>query len=226
MNKGVSLLILLVFCLGLKAKDLPGKMFTGTQMLNVMVIVPVSSLYEEINFAKLTQNPAIRDSLSDKKIRLDLEKVKEIRFEYQGKLIRLVSMPNSQLYSDTTSGYTLLELKVDGPMRFYYHYERRGNGHFNENGQWVTDPLVSKMDIEKGRVVVEKNNNSFLVKSPIVQWYNERPKRFFKGSKKRWILYCLNDCPELIGQVERKKIRVNVKKLELLVEKFNTLCGA
>jgi hypothetical protein len=127
-------LFFISFLLFLSVNAFASKKIEGTlidssgQVLKVTFKVPITALDQGVNFLKL-QEKVVYYNEKGKKVTAWPNEIKEIKFEYQGKTVRMISCSNTiRLGGPFSKSYNLLmELVVDGPLQLFRHYDMVSN---------------------------------------------------------------------------------------------------
>jgi hypothetical protein len=112
------------------SKKIEGTLIDSSgQVLKVTFKIPITTLEQGVNFFEL-QKRVIYYNEQGKKMNAWPNEIKEIKFEYQGKTVRMISCSNTiGLGGPFSKNYNLLmELVVDGPLKLFRHYDMFSNG--------------------------------------------------------------------------------------------------
>lgn len=199
--------ILLVISIHAYGRKVKGEIIANGKLREVTFDIKVPLLVNEPNFHRLQYKIRYYDE-AGKKQTLRPHDADEIRFDYEGREVRMISCPNTlgngNIFS--TSTRIFLKLEIDGPLRLYRHYYKEstpgfytgGTGGFSGGTTYIAENLI----FQKGN-------------GPLKQ-----PKTL--GWKKDMLDY-FSDCPGLRERIDNKDLRR--KEIEAIVIYYNQNCG-
>jgi hypothetical protein len=184
----------------LHAKKIDGIIiYNSDSISHVTFDIKVTTLLQEIDYKSL-QNKVKYYNLSNKKIKLIPDQIKEIQFKYEGEDVRMISCKDN--LNLTSNNCILLKIKIDGKLKLYTHYASQGPvGMYTGPG--------SKWRGNSGDVEIftlqKKNGNLF------------RPRlRHFIEDMKEY----LSDCPILIEKIDKKTYTID--SIDQIVKDYNS----
>jgi hypothetical protein len=192
-------LFFISFLLFLSVNAFASKKIEGTlidssgQVLKVTFKVPITTLDQGVNFFKL-QEKVVYYNEKGKKVKAWPNEIKEIKFEYQGKTVRMISCANTiGLGGPFSKNYNLLmELVVDGQLKLFRRYDMVSNG-----GRLYIPEIYAILMTPDGKLA-ETNRRTFVEDMAIH----------------------LRNCPELVKKVQ-DKVYV-YKDLPTVITAYNT----
>jgi hypothetical protein len=192
-------LFFISFLLFLSVNAFASKKMEGTlidssgQVLKVIFKVPITALDQGVNFFKL-QEKVVYYNEKGKKVTAWPNEIKEIKFEYQGKTVRMISCSNTiRLGGPFSKSYNLLmELVVDGPLQLFRHYD------LVSSGGRLYIPEILFILRNSDRKLAETNKRTF-VEDMTIQ---------------------LRNCPALVKKIQDKVY--TYKDIASVIESFNT----
>ena len=168
--------------------------------------IKVPLLADEPNFERIQYKVRYYDE-NGKKQTLHPDDADEIRFEYDGMEVRMVSCLNTigagGMFS--VSNRIFLKLEIDGPLRLYRYYYKQTNPGYYGAGGGFSGGMTYTVD----NLIFQKGNG------PLKQ-----PRSL--GWKKDMLDY-FRDCPALRERLERKDLRR--KEIEAIVLYYNQHCA-
>ncbi|WP_299253649.1 hypothetical protein [uncultured Cytophaga sp.] len=200
------ILFITILCLSvhaLQASQIDGIIITKKDTLHVRFVVPFTG----IDFTMLQRGVKYVDSL-DNKCKLKPEDAKEIRFEYNGQPVRMLSRyDNLSSYSDGSTKI-FLELIIDGPMKLFSYYVKNtavtGSGMGGAPG---ASPIMMSTTYEK--YVLQKGIGD-LVRYGKMNFKNDMP-------------VFVRKCPALVKLIQDKIYKRG--DIEQIVSFYNANCG-
>jgi hypothetical protein len=188
---------------GLQASQIDGVIITKTDTLHVRFVVSLTG----VDFTLLQKGVKYIDN-SGKKVKLKPEDAKEIRFEYNGQPVRMLSRFDNLSYNSDGSTKIFLELLIDGPMKLFSYYVRNtaatGGGMAGSPGA----PMMMSVTYEK--YVLQKGIGD-LVRYGKMNFKNDMP-------------VFLRKCPALVKMIQDKVYGRG--DLEQIVTFYNANCGS
>lgn len=189
-----------------------GKKIQGTIIVNgesreVTFDIKVPLLADEPNFERIQYKVRYYDE-SGKKHTLRPEDADEIRFEYDGMDVRMISCLNTLGGGSIflSSSKIFLKLEIDGPLRLYrFYYQQMTAGHYGGAGGGYSPGVSYRVE----NLVFQKGNG------PLKQ-----PRAL--GWKKDMLEY-FSDCPSLGELIQSKDLKR--KEIEAIVMFYNRNCG-
>ena len=213
--KYLWLLIALLWTLSFKteSKTLPmkGQIIYANDTVDVTFNIPIKAISEEINFEKLQVKITYFDS-TNKKITVNPNQAKEIRFKSGGHTFRMLSRYNSlmlgSIYTMDTSIF--LKLEIDGNLKLFTYYHTQSSG-----GGMMMGPGGAPMMMGGGGVshieanILQKGDGALM-----------RPNKLtFRSDMKNY----LSDYPVLVEKIDSKEFRN--ADMETIVWFYNGKCG-
>lgn len=188
-------------------KKIQGIIISNGKSKEVTFDIKVPLLVGEPNFERIQYKVRYSDE-NGKKQTLRPEDADEIRFEYDGVEVRMISCPNTlgggNIFS--TSSKIFLKLEMDGPLRLYRFYFKYSNpGQYNGFGAGFSPGATYTVE----NLIFQKGDG--LLKQPRTL-----------GWKKDMLEY-FSDCPALSELIESKDLRR--KEIEAIVLYYNRNCG-
>ena len=156
MKMKFRILFIAFFCLGvhvLHASQIDGIIITKTDTLHVRFVVPLTG----VDFTLLQKGVKYIDK-SEQKCKLNPEDAKEIRFEYNGQTVRMLSRFDNLSRNSDGSTKIFLELIIDGPMKLFSYYVRNSGV---TGGGATGGPVMMSMTYEK--YVLQKGIGNWFV---------------------------------------------------------------
>ncbi|MBT1705123.1 hypothetical protein [Chryseosolibacter indicus] len=188
------------------AREIDGVIITDGKARDVTFIIKVPLLANEPNFERIQFKVKYYDG-SGKKKTLRPDDADEIRFNYYGMEVRMISCFNTIGAGSLLmkAQKIFLKLEIDGPLRLYRYYYRQTNpGYYGGAGGYSpeTSYVVDNLIFQKGD-------------GPLKQ-----PRAL--GWRKDMLEY-FTDCPALRERIESKELRR--KEIEAIVMYYNQHCG-
>ncbi len=199
MKKLTILLLLIVFVLvELEAKKVEGQIHYEDKIVDVTFQIPVFRKAKKPNFEGLQYRIVYYDENGEAK-KLKPNQAKEVRFIYENKTYRMISMKKLAGFSmKMLRDKIFLRLAIDGNLKLYYYYDSSSAG-----GPGIQ---ISLSNVE--RFIFQKNNGSLV-------HYNGLAFRSFMTEY-------FKDCPSLSKKIEEKEFQK--KDLEAIVNYYNMNC--
>jgi hypothetical protein len=197
MKKLIVLLVAGLFLsFNLNAKKINGIIFYKNDTVNVTFNIQSDLFSKSVNFAALQFNVYYLDSLG-KESRLCADKAKEIRFEFNGELIQMISLKfyTFGLYPDTN---IFVKLDIDGKLRLFTYFPSTG---YSGGGFGNTQTQIGFHLIQKG------DNKPY---APIMRNFRKRMSAY------------LSDCPSLVEKIQTQEFRC--KDIRTIVLYYNSNC--
>jgi hypothetical protein len=204
--------LLIISALAVISLHAYGRKIQGIIILNgksreVTFDIKVPFLVDEPNFERIQYKVRYYDE-SGKKQTLRPDGADEIRFEYEGMEVRMISCPNTlgggSIFS--TASKIFLKLEIDGPLKLYrYYYKQSTPGYYGGAGGGYSPGASYTSD----NLIFQKGNGP--LKQPrTLAW-------------KKDMLEYFSDCPALRERIESKDLRR--KEIEAIVLYYNQNCG-
>ncbi|MFB6317084.1 hypothetical protein [Saccharicrinis sp. FJH54] len=200
------LTLIVVFAIQINAKNLKGKIITGSDTSTVMFKIPKGFLSTQISYEKLQKKVKYFDVDGTKKI-LRPENAEEFRFMYKGKEIRFLSRRNNLYLGGAFSirPRLFLKLEVDGKLKLFKYYgSQNSSGSFGASSGGMYGG-VSMNTVDN---ILQKGDGDLM--QPNFYRYKKELKEF------------LNDCPELCEKIDNKELKK--RDLEEIVRFYNENC--
>jgi hypothetical protein len=203
----------LIFCFfntsTFASKRVAGQVIYSNDTVTVTFLISTYGKSENIDYPKLQDKVKFFDS-SGKKYVLRPDKALEIRFKYQGKLIRMVSIPKKDwfLSSNLFSKNIFLRIISDGKIKMYSLYKPIyiASSVQTMNGTMSVSQKTNKSD---SYIVVKIGDKIF------------RPSELLNFKER--IVEFLSDCPELIKTINERNM--NIDYLPWIINEYNRKCG-
>lgn len=108
----------------LTARPLPDVIILPDDTLDVMLMVPIEPLTQQIQYQSLQRKVQYYEGQVHK---LHPDELIEVRFEFEGEPVRMVSVPNDLRLGGLfhNSSHILLRLYLDGPVRLFAYEGKR-----------------------------------------------------------------------------------------------------
>jgi hypothetical protein len=206
MRRLLPIILLIVISLHAYGRKIKGVIISNGRTLDVMFDIKVPFLAGEPNFERTQYRVRYYDQ-TGKKQTLRPDDADEIRFDFDGMQIRMISVPNTigagSLFANATKIF--LKLEIDGPLRLYrYYYKQSTGGSFGTGGGYYPGATYTADNL-----IFQKGNG------PLKQ-----PRSI--GWKKDMLEY-FSDCPDLRERIESKDLRR--KEIEAIVLYYNRQCA-
>lgn len=206
MSRLLVITTLVVLSLHAHAKKIPGTIITNGKASEVTFDIKVPLLSDEPNFERIQYRVRYFDHFG-KKQTLRPEDADEIRFNYLGMDVRMISCANTfdagSIFS--SSPKIFLKIEIDGPLKLYrFYYTQTTGGSFNAGGGYAPG-----MTYTVDNLIFQKGNGPL-----------KRPRSI--GWKKDMLEY-FSDCPALRDRIESKDLRK--KEIEAIVMYYNQNCA-
>jgi hypothetical protein len=188
-------------------RKIPGTIVSKGKSKDVTFDIKVPLLGDEPNFERIQYKVKYYDE-SGKKQTLRPDDADEIRFDYEGIAVRMISCVNTTGGGDifSTSKKIFLKLEIEGPLRLYrYYYKQSTGGFYNGAGGGYSPGTSYTAD----NFIFQKNYG------PLKQ-----PRSL--GWKKDMLEY-FSDCPALRERIESKDLKR--REIEAIVLYYNQNCG-
>jgi hypothetical protein len=199
---------LVVVSLCSHARKIEGVIISNGKSRQVTFDIKVPLLGNEPNFVRIQYRVRYYDE-SGKKRTLHPDDADEIRFDYEGMEVRMISCPNTlgggSFFSSDSKMF--LKLEIDGPLRLYRFYYKQTTGGAYYGGPGGGYSPGSTYTVEN--LIFQKGNG------PLKQ-----PRTL--GWKKDMLQY-FSDCPALQERIADKDLRR--KEIEAIVIYYNRNCG-
>jgi hypothetical protein len=202
----LPIIALTVISLQVYGRKIPGVIIANGESKEVMFDIKVPLLAGEPNFERTQYRVRYFDE-SGKKQTLRPDDADEIRFDFEGVEIRMISVPNTigagSMFLSTRKIF--LKLEIDGVLRLYrYYYKQNTGGYFGAGGGYYPGATYTADNL-----IFQKGNGP--LKQPrSLGW-------------KRDILEYFSDCPALRDRIESKDLRR--KEIEAIVIYYNQQCA-
>jgi hypothetical protein len=198
---------LLVVFVHAEAKKVTGVIIVNGRSREVTFNIRVPLLSDEPDFQRTQYKVRYYDETGKKHI-FRPDEADEIRFDYDGNEIRMISCLNTigskKLFS--SSSRIFLKLEIDGPLKLYrYYYKQTTGGYYGAPGMGYSPGVTYTAD----HFIFQKGNGPL-----------KRPRSL--GWKKDMLEY-FSDCPALRDRIESKDLRR--KEIEAIVAFYNRQCG-
>lgn len=187
-------------------RKIPGTIISNGKSREVTFDIKVTLFGGEPNFQRIQYKLKYYDE-AGKKHTLHPDDADEIRFEYEGMNVRMISCTNTMgdenIFSSSTRIF--LKLEIDGPLRLYrYYFTQHSPGHYGGAGGYSpgTTYTVDNLIFQKG--------NGLLKRPRVIGW-------------KKDMLEYFSDCPALSEKLENKDLRR--QEIEAIVLYYNEHCG-
>ena len=199
----IALIIISLHAYGRKVK---GVIITNGKSREVTFDIKVPLLAGEPNFERTQYRVRYYDD-SGKKQTLRPDDADEIRFDFEGMQVRMISVSNTlgagSIFSNVRKIF--LKLEIDGALRLYrYYYKQSTGGSFGAGGAYYPGTSYTADNL-----ICQKGNG------PLKQ-----PRSL--GWRKDMLDY-FNDCPALRERIESKDLRR--KEIEAIVIYYNQQCA-
>lgn len=198
-----------VFVLNVNAEKAQGSItFTNDSVAQVTFEIPVQVFIGEIDYV-LLQTRVVYYDLSNKKVKLYPEKVKEIKFKFRDEDIRMISFEDVPYNIPLNpSGPLLLQNVIDGRLSLFIYHSKTGPAgmYVGPGSKW----RGKSQDVEL--IVLKKNSESLY-----------KPRFTDKNFKIDMSVY-LSDCPSLVQKIE--KDLYSIDNIRQIVKEYNTNCTA
>jgi hypothetical protein len=202
------LLIIAVIVISLHAygRKLQGVIIVNGNSKDVMFDINIRFIAGDPNFERTQYRIRYYDE-SGKKHILHPDDADEIRFDFKGMQIRMISVPNTILGKSLFSNASkiFLKLEIDGALRLYrYYYKQSTGGSFGAGGAYYPGATFSADNL-----IFQKGNGP-LKQARSIRWKHDMLEYF-------------SDCPELRERIESKDLRK--KEIEAIVFYYNQHCA-
>lgn len=191
------------------SKKIVGQIIYPNDTVSVTFLIPTQGKNKHINYIKLQHKVKFIDS-SGKKNALKPDNALEIRFKFEGKPIRMVSVPKKDwLFGlNISSKNIFLRILSDGKIKMYNMYESifRTSSVHTLNGT-LTGSSPTNMS---NSTIVIKIGNKIVVPSDLLNF------------KEKMIEY-LSDCPELTKLINERNM--SAEYLPWIINEYNKKCG-
>ena len=208
MRSFLFIAVLLLVSLHAYGKKIQGSIIANGKARQVTFQIKVPLLGAEPNFERIQYKVRYYDETGRKRT-LRPDEADEIRFEYGGMTVRMISCPNTlgggSIFS--TASNIFLKLEIDGRLKLYRFYQTQTTpGHFGGGaGAGYSPGMTYRID----NLIFQKGNGPL-----------KRPRTL--GWKKDMLEY-FSDCPALRERIESKDLRR--KEIEAIVMYYNQNCG-
>lgn len=188
-------------------KKIPGTIIADGKSTEVIFDIKVPLLGDEPNFERIQYKVRYYDE-TGKKRTLRPDNADEIRFDYEGMEVRMISCLNTvgggSIFS--TASKIFLKLEIDGPLKLYrFYYQHTTPGYYGGAGGGYSPGVSYSVE----NLIFQKGNG------PLKQ-----PRTL--GWKKDMLEY-FSDCPALRELIESKDLKR--KQIEAIVMYYNRNCG-
>ncbi len=198
MKKYYILLMLLVGLIRVEAKKIEGQIFYEEDTVSVTLNIPTKLLSKELDLEGLQEKIKYFDD-SGKKKTLRPRDAREVRFKFNGKEVRMISITNSAKIRSS-----FLKLEIDGPVRLFTYIKPEMPGSYDT----ATGTRNGSAGPEE-KDVLQKGDGIIRI---ISSWtFKKDMTKFFK------------DCPELAKKIKDKVWRK--RDLNQIVNYYNTSCA-
>jgi len=202
MNKSLSfLIILLLVSFSTYASQVKGIIIRKTDTLHVIFVIPLTG----IDYSSIQYGIKYIDS-SENKVKLKPEDAKEIRFEYNGEQVRMLSRFDNLSYNSDNSTKIFLKLLIDGPIKLFDYYVK--NSSVSTPGGPGSIPMMTSYSYS--RYILQKGIGNLV--------------RYSKMNFKDDMPIFLKKCPDLVKMIQDKVYQKN--EIERIVTYYNTYCGS
>jgi hypothetical protein len=188
------------------ARKIQGVIIMNGRQKEVTFDIKVPLLADEPNFERIQYKVKYYDE-AGKKRTLRPEDAEEIRFDYDGMEVRMISCANTlgagSLFANVSRIF--LKLEMDGPLKLYrFYYRQTSPGYYGGAGGYSpgTSYTVDNLIFQKG--------NGPLKLPRSIGWKKDMREYF-------------SDCPALQDRIEDKALRR--KDIEAIVMYYNQNCG-
>lgn len=207
MRRYFFIIALALISLHAYGKKIQGVIISNGKSKQVTFDIKVPLLADEPNFERIQYKVRYYDE-SGKKQTLRPDDADEIRFDYLGMEVRMISCVNTlgggNIFS--TSSRIFLKLEIDGPLKLYrFYFKQSTPGYYGGAGGAFSPGATYTVD----NLIFQKGNG------PLKQ-----PRTL--GWKKDMLDY-FRDCPALSELIESKDLRR--KEIEAIVLYYNRNCG-
>ena len=195
-----------IYTLNAEAKKIEGKILFQNDTIDVTFNIPFKFFGREPNYEKL-QNKVKYYDPKGKIIVLRPHQAKEIRFNFEGEEVRMLSRFNTLGFGTLfpTSDHIFLKIELDGNLKlFSYYYTQHSAGMYNG----ASGTMSMGYSYGAGGYILQKGD--------------EELKRPAGLSFKKDMIEYFNDCPILAQKIENKEFRKN--DLEFIVKFYNSNC--
>ncbi|NOZ46096.1 MAG: hypothetical protein GXO79_04860 [Chlorobi bacterium] len=189
-----------------EAKKIKGKILFQDDTIEVIFNIPIKFFSQEPNYERLQYKVKYYNQ-SGKKVVIRPDDAEEIRFKYQSKEIRMLSLYNTLGLGNifSISSNIFLKLEIDGNLKlFNYYYTQQAPGMYSASTGMVT------------------GGYSYSVEKYILQKGNGKLKRTKGLTFKNDMISYFSDCPELVTKIENKEFRK--KDIQSIVMYYNSNC--
>ena len=202
MNKSISfLIILLLVSFSTYASQVKGIIIRKTDTLHVIFVIPLTG----IDYSSIQYGIKYIDS-SENKVKLKPSDAKEIRFEYEGDTIRMLSRFDNISYNSDGSEKIFLKLEIDGAIKLFSYF--------------VSNSYMSSPSRPGGTMIMYGNTSHKYVLQKGYADLVQYSKMNFKDD----LPIFLKKCPDLVKMIQNK---VYVKSdIERIVTYYNFNCGS
>jgi hypothetical protein len=199
--------VLVVFSLQSYGRKIKGTIITDGKSREVTFDIKVPLLADEPNFERIQYKVRYYDE-SGKKQTLRPDDADEIRFQYEGTDVRMISCINTLagggIFSSASNIF--LKLEIDGPLRLYrYYYKQSSPGFYGGGGVGYSPGTTYTVD----NLIFQKGNGP--LKQPRAMGWKRDMTDYF------------SDCPALRARIESKDLRR--KEIEAIVMYYNQNCA-
>lgn len=197
--------VMLVSTVGF-ARKIKGTIVANGQEQQVTFNVKIPFLGGEPSFERMQYRIKYFDEAGKKHL-LRPDDAAEIRFEFEGQPVRMISCRNNLGLGNmfSTSLNIFLKLEIDGPLRLYrYYYRQTSGGIYTAGGGYTpgTSYTVENFVFQKGDGPLKRSDG----------W----------GWRKEMLKY-FSDCPALASLIESKELRK--REVEAIVMFYNDKCA-
>lgn len=198
--------IILIAAFSLEAKKIAGKIIFHKDTVDVTFNIPIKFFSGEPNYQKLQYKVRYFDAKGNK-ITLRPDDAKEIRFQHNGEIVRMLSRRNTLESGNifSTSSNIFLRLEIDGRLKmFSYYYTQGSPGMYNPSTGMTT------------------GGGSYETEKYVLQNGNEELKWPRGLSFRKDMMEYFANCPALVKKIEDREFRKN--EIESIVLFYNTHC--
>lgn len=203
MKKLFTLIILLTSILfSANASKIKGIIITKKDTQHVNFIIPFTG----VNYTTLQKGVKYIDSLGIKH-KLTPDEAKEIRFEYNGQLVRMLSRFDNLSYSGRSTNI-FLHLQIDGQIKVFNYYVQSGGTTYGGGASGGMPMMTAGYTYSK--YILQKENGD-LVRYGTMNFKNNMP-------------VFLKKCPDLVKMIQDKLYQRG--DIERIINYYNTSCGS